>query len=364
MKRLDALLEDGVTRRVFGAARAAVLHRGRTAYSGGTVPDAAVFDLASVTKVVCTTALCCRFFARGTLRPDACVGDFLPGAGAAHATLADLLFHRAGLPPFLCAFADAMNANPALFDDAPHAQLRADVRDEVLRANVAAKPSQPVGAAAVYSDIGFVLLGAVLERAGGAPLDELFRAHVAQPLGLTAGFRRVSAQLALDRLILPTGATRPREHAPGQEALWSAPFHPGRPGEVDDDNAWCMDGVAGHAGLFGTAADVARYGQAVLEGWLSPPLPWGPDARTPGSTRALGFDTPGPDAPSCGPRLGKVPPGAIGHLGFTGTSLWIDLGRQLVVALLTNRTVYGRANQQLRDFRPRFHEAALDALGG
>jgi CubicO group peptidase (beta-lactamase class C family) len=126
-----------------------------------------------------------------------------------------------------------------------------------------------------------------------------------------------------------------------------------------------MDGVSGHAGLFGTAADVATFGQAVLEGRVCrPPSPWAPDARVAGSTRARGFDTPSDEGASCGPRFGRAGPrGAIGHLGFTGTSLWLDLDRGLVVALLTNRVALGRGNLRLRDFRPRFHDAVLDALG-
>lgn len=363
MNALDRLLREGVERRVYGAARALVLHRGQTAWSGGTVPAEAVFDLASVTKVLSTTALCCRFFAEGRLRPDETLGAHLPGAAAADVTLADLLFHRSGLPPFLCYFADELLACPALFDDAPHATLRDEVRRKVLARAAATAPTQPPRRAAVYSDIGFMLLGAVLERAGGARQDELFARHVAGPLRLErAGYRPLSARLPLPDLLLPTGATRPREPAPGQEGLWSVPLHPSRLGEVDDDNAWVMAGVAGHAGLFASAPDVARFGQAVLEGWLSPPVPLRADATTPGSTRTLGFDTPSQEGSSAGGRLGNLPPGAVGHLGFTGTSLWIDLGRELVVVLLTNRTIFGRANLQLRDFRPRFHDAVLDAL--
>jgi CubicO group peptidase (beta-lactamase class C family) len=153
--------------------------------------------------------------------------------------------------------------------------------------------------------------------------------------------------------------------------------HPSPPGEVDDDNAWVMDGVAGHAGLFGTAPDVAALGQAVLDdrdgaGRLAPPGLWAAalarDRTTPGSTRALGFDTREPGDPggasSAGRRLGARAPGAVGHTGFTGTSLWIDLARRVVVALCTNRTAgpRGRAETGIREFRPRFHDAVVEAL--
>ena len=136
-----------------------------------------------------------------------------------------------------------------------------------------------------------------------------------------------------------------------------------------------MDGVAGHAGLFGTASDVARFGHAVLEdlggsGRLASSAFWSRalarDLATPGSTRAFGFDTREPGDPaegaSVGHFLGAIGPGAVGHLGFTGTSLWIDRGRRLVVALCTNRTALGRGERRIRGFRPAFHDAVLKAL--
>jgi CubicO group peptidase (beta-lactamase class C family) len=144
------------------------------------------------------------------------------------------------------------------------------------------------------------------------------------------------------------------------------------PGEVDDDNAWVMDGVAGHAGLFGTAVDVARLGQAVLAdctnaGHLAPGPLWhralATDLKVPGSTRSMGFDSPSKEGSSAGQHLGNLPPGAVGHLGFTGTSLWVDLRRALVVALVTNRVALGRTENRIREFRPLFHDAVVEALG-
>ena len=140
--------------------------------------------------------------------------------------------------------------------------------------------------------------------------------------------------------------------------MWNVPERPTGLCEVDDDNAWCLDGVSGHAGLFGTALDVALYGQAMLEGRWAPASGWARDT-TPGSTRTFGFDTPSAEGASCGQRFGKR---AIGHLGFTGTSLWIDFDRELVVAFLTNRVALGRANLRIRAFRPQVHDAVLDAL--
>lgn len=357
--QVDALLRQGVADGVFPTARAHVLHAGRTVFSGGPAPADAVFDLASVTKVLSGTALCASAVQQGALRLDDPLGRFFADAAVPAATVRDLLLHRAGLPPYRTYFADLMNAEPALFDAAAHPTLRAQVRAALLERHVREPATAPIGRAAVYSDVGFILLGAILERVLGAPLDVLFDVHVARPLGLPqAGYRRVSA-LPPATNVVPTQDERPREPAPGQEGLWSVAPRPAILGQVDDDNAWCLDGVSAHAGLFGTAEDVARFGQAVLNGRVAFPEPFAVDTTTPGSTRTLGFDTPSKEGASCGQRFG---PRAIGHLGFTGTSLWIDLDRALVVALLTNRTRLGRANVRIREFRPRFHDAVLDAL--
>jgi CubicO group peptidase (beta-lactamase class C family) len=217
----------------------------------------------------------------------------------------------------------------------------------------------------VYSDIGFILLGHLLEELGKARLDTLFFKYIATELNLTAGFRSLSPAPPMPPEMAPTGVKRPRDPAPGQEGMWEVAQVYSGLGEVDDDNAWAMGGVAGHAGLFGTALDVAVFGQAVLEGRFAPPngRPWEVDPETAGSTRALGFEVPGLDLPSCGMRFGRAgPKGAIGHTGFTGVSLWIDFDRKLVVSLCTNRVALGRLNLKIRGFRPEFHEAVLDEL--
>lgn len=340
---LEALLQRGVDEQVYPLARLEVFHRGHHVRSLGNASAECVFDLASVTKVMSTTALVLD--TKLPLEPR----------------ILDLLFHRSGLPAFQPYFERELLDHPELFDGA-RPELRALVRRSVLARVAATPPERAPGLQAVYSDLGFILLGAALEASTGTPLDRLFRERVASPLGLSAGYRRLSEAPPLPPIFAPTGTTRPREPAPGQEGLWTVTERPTGPCEVDDDNAWCLDGVSGHAGLFGTALDVARYGQAILEGRWAPPGGWARDT-TPGSTRAFGFDTPSAEGASCGPRFGrKGPRGAIGHLGFTGTSLWIDLDRELVVAFLTNRVALGRSNIKIRAFRPQVHDAVLDAL--
>ncbi len=374
---LQSVLDEAVTLGIFPAAQAVVLHRGVQVFGGvaGTAQGDTRFDLASVTKVLCPTALFLRLWTEGKVGPDTPVARFFPGTPVAEAgvTVADLLYHRSGLPPFVPFFAEALTATPELLDPTCPPATRARVREEVVQAAARTPLAAPPRTRTAYSDVGFILLGELLSRAAGAPLDTLFTQHVAQPLGLRARFHRLSAPPEALGPVAPTGATRPREPAPGQETMWGPlPSRPSVPGEVDDDNAWVMDGVSGHAGLFGTAVDVARFGQAILEGCagsaaLAPGPLWyralATDPLVAGSTRSMGFDSPSEGLSSAGHFIGDTAPGAVGHLGFTGTSLWVDLRRTLVVALVTNRVAHGRQELRIRDFRPVFHDLVVEALG-
>jgi CubicO group peptidase (beta-lactamase class C family) len=202
----------------------------------------------------------------------------------------------------------------------------------------------------VYSDLGFILLGFALEDAAGWALD--------------AQFRRLAATLALgDITYLPPESWRPRT-APTEFDQWRGRM---LVGEVHDENAGALGGVAGHSGLFGTAAAVGRFAQVVLRTFDavtplgSPATMRRMAARTgvPGSSRALGWDTMLPTS-SCGTRLS---PTAIGHTGFTGTSLWIDWERDVYVVLLTNRVHPTRTNTRLSAARPLVHDAVAADLG-
>lgn len=368
---LFALLQEGQTQGVYPSARAVVVHRGDILFEGGVGEGGptALFDLASLTKVMATTAIFTRLWARGVVSPELPVAALLPDAAIARtgATLADLLTHRSGLAAGRPLFLDAFDA---LTSDAVTSETRTREAAAALQRALDTSPEAPLRSRVVYSDLGFIALGRALELAGGAPLDALFTELIAEPLQLSAHFRRLSVSASSAPLPLPTGDERPRPPEPGQDDFRPTPV-PSPRGEVDDDNAWALDGVAGHAGLFGTAHDVAAFGEAILEDWLgaerlAPQALWRQiftrDDSMPGSTRTLGFDTPSAVGASAGPRFG---PRAVGHLGFTGTSLWIDLGRALVVALVTNRVALGRAatRQTIRDFRPRFHDAVLDLIG-
>lgn len=377
---LQALLEAGVGGGAFPAAQASVFQHGKEiARASVGVGEDTPFDLASLTKILCTAPVFLALWAEGKVGPATPVARWVNESPLAKngATLGELLGHRSGLPAWVPFFAVVLHTVPELRRaDCPPAtrlEVRSEVRDAAARVPLEVRP----GTQTVYSDVGFLLAGEMLAEAAGTPLDSV-HARVTGALGVATHFHRLSTRghdprdpCGGDWDGLPqTGTLRPRPPAPGQDHRWeSLPSEPSRTGEVDDDNAWVMDGVSGHAGLFGTATEVARFGARVLEeldgaGRVAPAGLWERAVTpVPGTTRGLGFDMPSGQDSSAGSLLGRMPPGAFGHLGFTGTSLWVDRARRLSVALLTNRTVLGRDNLRIQEFRPAFHDAVLQALG-
>ena len=356
---LTALLAEGVRDGVFPGAvvmvgklaaqgsRALVAHAGRRTPATAPVLRTTPYDLASLTKPF-VAALALRLAQHGALDLHAPVASILPELAGTHAgeqTLAALLSHRAGLSPWR-----------ALDAALPHPPGSAEARAHMLHlaaTGVAAEPA-PAGAS-VYSDLGYIVAGAVLARAGGAPLAVLLRREVTLPLGLD---RAVFYPPALAEAV----RARFREVVAPTEVL-------GRRdglicGEVHDDNAYALGGVAGHAGLFGSAAAVCAFGLGMLaahEGrsrWLDQALVrWALAPRGPG--HLVGWDTPSSEASSAGSRCSTQ---AFGHLGFTGTSIWCDPPRRLCMVLLSNRVHPTRDNVAIRAFRPRFHDAVAQLL--
>ncbi len=310
-------------------------------------PDASaatVFDLASLTKVLATTTLAMRLVDAAVLDLATRVADVVPdwrGADREQVTVADLLAHDSGLPA--------------------HAPLHRSCRatHDFERAIGSTPLTHPPRSASVYSDLGFMLLGFVLERVAGAPLDGQFG-------GMCASLRAIRDG---DESALTGADAEIAFHPP---AAWSARVAPTRPRPtppdlVHDENAVALNGVAGHAGLFGTAPAVGWLARAMLRAVT------GADggsalasretaarfvtrAGTPGSSRALGWDTMLPSS-SCGSRLSVR---AFGHTGFTGTSLWIDPEAGLYFVLLTNR-VYPEVGsaEGIGAVRRAFHDAAV-----
>ena len=343
--RADTLLRDAIGARAMPAAVAEAGRRtGRvwTTALGTLTYDAAarpatletVFDLASLTKVIATTTITMRAVETGALGLETRVADLLPtwrGDDRAGVTIRHLLDHSSGLP-----------AHRRLWE-----QARGRDAFEHL---IAALPLESApGTRAVYSDLGFMLLGFILADVLGRPLD-----------GLWDDWRRLS--LPRDTPITFGTATTAAPIAPTENDPWRG--HVLR-GEVHDENAAALGGVAAHAGLFGTARAVGAFARLVLQTFRSPTPLGQPDLMRvfaspsrPDASRALGWDTMRPTS-SCGTRM---TPTAIGHTGFTGTSLWIDHERDVYVVLLANRVHPTRENQALPALRPAFHDAVMDAL--
>jgi CubicO group peptidase (beta-lactamase class C family) len=317
--------------------------------SPGTTDDT-IFDLASLTKVIATATLVMRAMDDGALKLDDPVAAWLPewrGLDRAHVTIRDLLAHTSGLAAYLPFFRDHIGRvefEPAIC----HLPLEYEPRSK-----------------SIYSDLGFMLLGFVIEnaRAHGetARAPESPGAWRPDPAAtLAAQFTQIASVVTEEPLTFtPPRAWRTRT-APTETEQWR-----GRTlvGEVHDENAWALGGAAGHAGLFGTASAVGAFARAVLQTLAGRTILAEPSTfrefitRTsiPDSSRALGWDTMLPTS-SCGTRMSAS---AIGHTGFTGTSLWIDWERDLYVVLLTNRVNPSRDNPILKQIRPRVHDAIV-----
>ncbi len=346
------LLRDAVASRAFPGCSLAVMHRGEPVASTGLgrftyepqSPEVAadtIFDVASLTKIVATTAMAMILYERGVLDLDLPVESVVREFVAADprrqdVTLRTLLAHTSGLPGYVRLFEQART------------------RDELVLAACRTPLEAAPGERTEYSDIGFIILGEALARLADEPLDSFCRREVFGPLGMaTTCFNPPPAQRSL---IPPTEDDRDFRHRVIQ-------------GEVHDENAGVMGGVAGHAGLFSSAPDLARFAHAILGGLTRTGaktifLPETlrafarPQAAKSGSPRALGFDL--PTAPSQSGR--HFSPGSLGHLGFTGTSLWLDPERELAIVLLTNRTWPDRSSQEIKRVRPRVHDAIVEAL--
>jgi CubicO group peptidase (beta-lactamase class C family) len=322
---------------------------GRFTYDEGAPADSVetVYDVASLTKVVATTGAAMLLYRRGLLDLDTPLGELLPGfvvgrspgERARHVKLRHLLAHNSGLPGYVEFFRSAST---------PSALLRA-----CLELALEAEP----GAHAEYSDPGFILLGKALEVCTQEPLATWVGREVFQPLGLSA--TRFSPPLEERPSIPPTEEDTTLRHRRIQ-------------GEVQDENAWVLKGAGGHAGLFSNVPDLLRFAGEILKAGQDTnsqtekaslfdaatvelfSLRQGPE----GSSRALGWDTPSEDS-SSGLNFS---PHSIGHLGFSGCSLWIDLDARIAVALLTNRTWPDRQSQLIREVRSAFHDAVRKAL--
>ena len=311
-----------------------------------SVDPGTAFDIASLTKVVSTTAIAMLLSQRGQLDLDTPLGEILPGfvigrsdsALARRVTLRNLLAHNSGLPGYVEFFRTI--SNPAALFQA------------CLQLPIGAEP----GTRSEYSDPGFILLGKAIEMLTRESLADISQREVFAPLEMSATHFQPAARER--QLIPPTEEDISFRHRIIQ-------------GEVQDENAFVLDGIAGHAGLFSNVPDLLRFASEILAShrgsrsatntplFTSQTVDYFAKRQNPaGTSRALGWDTPSAES-SAGPHFSAR---SIGHLGYSGCSLWIDLDAAIAVVLLTNRTWPDRQNQAIKQVRPTFHNAVRESL--
>ena len=384
LARMEEAMRQGLAH-VFPAAVLFVAHSGDVVFHrayGSLDPETrqrptrldSLFDLASVTKLFTVTAFM-RLVEAGRAELDAPVIGVIPEFGgirpigpvedpltkeplpadaayqgqtvdADRITFRHLLTHTSGLAAWRAIYAVALAGEDLSIEGRQRRGIAAICSYDF---------AYPAGARVVYSDLGLILLGEAVGRLAEARLDQAIQDLVLSPLGLR------------DTTFNPPPEIHERV-APTEVCAWR-----GRRlrGEVHDENAAGLGGVAGHAGLFGTAADVAALGCCYLDGGayagtrlLSPEtvaeMTW-EQAVDGDIRRGLGWMLRSPVGASCGEHFSSD---SYGHTGFTGTSLWVDPRMQLVVVLLTNRVYYGRDPEGIQHFRPRLHDAVVEALDG
>lgn len=319
-----------------------------------------VFDLSSLTKALATTTMLMLVVREARLRLDDRVTRFLPNFavhGKSQVTIRHLLAHCSGLAAWRPFYRDIVRVER---EGRPNFVASTTAKELVFEQIHRGSLEYATATRTVYSDLGFILLGELVEVVTQQALDRVCHERIFRSLGLRSmGFVDLSL-VRLKRLAPRTEAIAPTERCPWRRTMLC--------GEVHDDNAWAMGGVAGHAGLFADAGDVHALTTRLRACWrgeddfLPPALVrefWTRDGTVPGSTWALGWDTPSPEGSSAGARASA---GTVGHLGFTGTSLWLDLERDAHVVLLTNRVHPRRDNERIRAVRPRVHDAVWEEL--
>jgi CubicO group peptidase (beta-lactamase class C family) len=318
-----------------------------------------IFDLSSLTKPLATTLAFMVLVKEGKVRIDDRVSRFFHNFGVhgkTQVTFRHLLAHSSGLPGWRPYYREILRIERRRINFLASRGAKEFVFEQIHRE----RPEYRTGERSVYSDLGFMLLGQLVELVSRMTLDRFCHERIFRPLGLRSTAFVDLTLLRARRLTPVTEMIAPTERCPWRRRILC--------GEVHDDNAYAMGGVAGHAGLFANAADehaLAARLRACHRGdddFLPRDLVrefWTRDATVPDTTWALGWDTPSPTGSSAGRRIGRS---AVGHLGFTGTSLWIDPERDAHVVLLTNRVHPSRDNERLRDIRPRVHDAVMEAL--
>lgn len=319
-----------------------------------------IFDIASLTKPLATTTAIMLLVREKKIRLDDQITRVIPMYGVlgkSLTTFRHLLTHSGGLPAWKPFFEEIIKSEKAgRINFTASRAAKSYVCEQIHRDKAVSAP----GSQSLYSDLGFMILGEAVEILTGNSLDRFCQERIFKPMGMRAtGFVDLT-QLRTRRLQPITEIIAPTENCPWRKKILC--------GEVHDDNAYAMGGVAGHAGLFSSARDIhaflarldqCRKGkdnflpQLLVEEFLTK------DQAVSQSTFALGWDTPTPGQSSSGIQFS---PRSVGHLGFTGCSIWWDLEKNCHVVLLTNRIHPTRKNEKIKEFRPLIHDLIMNAL--
>jgi CubicO group peptidase (beta-lactamase class C family) len=359
MTKINDLLETGVGEGVFPGAVLLVARGGEIVFREATgyrslIPEThpmeedTIFDLASLTKPLATTLALMKLVDQRKLDLDQPLSTLLPeplSDDKRAITPRLLLCHSAGFVDWKPFYLELVNHD-------------LEKRKGVLRSKILEEPlAYALGDQALYSDLGFMILEWIIERASGIPVPRFLNRHFYGPLSLQKTF--FIDENRQDQY-------PPHAFAPTEECPWRSKVILG---EVDDENAYAVGGYSGHAGLFGTAEEVYEIVKLLKEHYLgvrqdhlNPEIVrtfFTRQERTEGSTWALGWDTPSIKNSSSGRFFSE---NSVGHLGFTGTSVWMDLEKDVVVILLTNRIHPTRDNEKIRAFRPMIHDLIMKEL--
>ncbi len=354
MKSVDRLMRQAIAKEIFPGGVLLVSKNGETVFfnaygvthliSRAPVAPETIFDLASLTKPLATTLAVMRLVQQKQIKLEQRLGQLLPefeGTDKARIKLKHLLYHNSGLPDYR-PYYKALN-DVAI--DSRRSALRKQLVQEAL--------VNPIGKTVLYSDLGFMILAWIVERVGDLRLDHFVVNEIYRPLGLNHLF------FIANNMNESRGAFAATENCPWRCKVLE--------GQVHDENAYVVGGIEGHAGLFGAAEDIHRllvellftYRGQASNGLFHRELLHQFFQRLPGSDKALGFDMPSLTGSSCGRRFSQ---GSVGHLGFTGTSFWMDLEQSVIVIMLTNRVHPTRDNEGIKEFRPKLHDTVMDAI--
>ncbi|MBU1168378.1 MAG: beta-lactamase family protein [Proteobacteria bacterium] len=355
MAQVDDLMRDAVAEHVFPGAVLRASINGQCVYEeafgamddskGSVVKPTTVFDLASLTKPLATAPAMMLLMQEGKLDLASDLSSLIPGCAWGEkgmVTVGQLLCHTSGLGDYQPYYRILMEYSP-------------DERKMKLKELLIKEPLiDPPGSFVRYSDIGYMILAWVVEYLAGMPLSVFVEKKVFAPLGIDDLFYiRMDESRDRKRDIAPT------EHCPWRKKLIR--------GEVHDDNAWAMGGEGGHAGLFGTAAGIDSLLWQYLKKDRAETNPTIFDPKVLGlflkewnhTRRTPGFDMPSHEGSSSGRYF---PRNSVGHLGFTGTSFWMDPEKNLTMILLSNRVYPSRENVRIKSFRPLVHDALMEHL--